>query len=204
MGKQISNDDLESICLDTVEDVNIWLWQVAAKGQVLSKTMREQILSRVGNDDIRAYVQHIIPLFNHVVQAVYNNPGSLMQMLSQERSKRRKRNVECNNLIHEAKQKANQTVMEYEKENKGHRKVARRLMNHLRNPSTRLFRAYDLFREEDIEEYLGWFRLWHYRFSITTLAHIERSPQYCNQAPLELLRKLVGQHNEQFTNMPPE
>ena len=66
MGKQISNNDLESICLDTVEDVNIWLWQVAAKGQVLSKTMREQILSRVGNDDIRAYVQHIIPLFNHL------------------------------------------------------------------------------------------------------------------------------------------
>ena len=85
MGKEVSMSEVSMVCLATQDDLNMWLWELAAKGYVFNKFARERVLRVIADDGLRSYAERILPLFNQTVQAVYNSPDSPSDLLHRER-----------------------------------------------------------------------------------------------------------------------
>jgi len=195
MGKEVSMSEVSMVCLATQDDLNMWLWELAAKGYVFNKYARERILRVIADDGLRSYAERILPLFNQTVQAVYNSPGSPANLLKQERQERHRQNNESNILLHEAKMMYQKEVTEFKMQTATGRRIAERLLLQLQAPQDRLLQAYDLTREDDIEAYLEWYRLLQRPVSQSLIDMLESSPRYLNQAPLTLLRNKVQQYH---------
>ena len=184
MGKEVSMNEVSMVCLATHDDLNMWLWELAAKGYVFSKYARERILRIITDDGLRSYAERILPLFNQTVQAVYNSPDSPSNLLRQERQERHRQNNESNILLYEAKQMYQKRVADLE-----------RMLQQLQAPQDRLLQAYDLTREDDIEAYLELYRLMKRPVPQDLIDRLESSPRYLGLAPLTLLRNKVQQYH---------
>lgn len=195
MGKEVSMNEVSMVCLATHDDLNMWLWELAAKGYVFSKYARERILRIITDDGLRSYAERILPLFNQTVQAVYNSPDSPSNLLRQERQERHRQNNESNILLYEAKQMYQKRVADLEMETAAGRRIAERMLQQLQAPQDRLLQAYDLTREDDVEAYLEWYRLMKRPVPRDLIDRLESSPRYLDQAPLTLLRNKVQQYH---------
>ena len=47
MGKDVSMSEVSMVCLATHDDLNMWLWELAAKGYVFSKYALSRILLKM-------------------------------------------------------------------------------------------------------------------------------------------------------------
>ena len=195
MGKEVSMNEVSMVCLATHDDLNMWLWELAAKGYVFSKYARERILRIITDDGLRSYAERILPLFNQTVQAVYNSPDSPSNLLRQERQERHRQNNESNILLYEAKQMYQKEIVKLKMETASGRKIAERMLQQLQSPQDRLLQAYDLTREEDVEAYLEWYRLLQRHVPQDLIDRLESSPRYLGLAPLTLLRNKVQQYH---------
>ena len=169
----------------------MWLWELAAKGYVFSKFARERVLRVIADDELRSYAERILPLFNQTVQTVYNSPDSPSDLLHREREERHRQNYENNIMLYEAKllyKKKNEFLM---METAAGRKVGERMLQKLQDPQSRLLQAYDLTREDDIEDYLEWYRQLKRAVPEDLIDMLESSPRYFTLAPLTLLRNKV-------------
>ena len=195
MGKEVSMSEVSMVCLTTQDDLNMWLWELAAKGHVFSKIARERILRVIADDGLRSYAERILPLFNQTVQAVYNSPDSPTNLLRQERQERHRQNNESNILLHEAKQMYKKKSELLMMETAAGRRIGERMLQQLQNPQSRLLQAYDLTREDDIEDYLEWYRQLKRAVPEDLIDMLESSPRYFTLAPLTLLRNKVQLYN---------
>lgn len=195
MGKEVSMSEVSMVCLATQDDLNMWLWELAAKGYVFSKYARERVLRVIANEGLRSYAERILPLFNQTVQAVYNSPDSPTNLLTQERQECRRLNIDKNIQLHEAKQMYQKEIVKLKMETASGRKIAERMLQQLQSPQDRLLQAYDLTREEDVEAYLEWYRLLQRHVPQDLIDRLESSPRYLAQAPLTLLRNKVQQYH---------
>ena len=195
MGKEVSMNEVSMVCLATHDDLNMWLWELAAKGYVFSKYARERILRIITDDGLRSYAERVLPLFNQTVQAVYNSPDSPSNLLRQERQERHRQNNESNILLYEAKQMYQKRVADLEMETAAGRRIAERMLQQLQAPQDRLLQAYDLTREDDIEAYLELYRLMKRPVPQDLIDRLESSPRYLGLAPLTLLRNKVQQYH---------
>ena len=195
MGKEVSMSEVSMVCLATQDDLNLWLWELAAKGYVFSKFAKERVLRVIADDGLRSYAERILPLFNQTVQAVYNSPDSPTNLLKQERQERHRQNNESNILLHEAKQMYQKRVADLEMETAGGRRIAERMLQQLQAPQDRLLQAYDLTREDDVEAYLEWYRLLQCPVPQDMIDKLESSSRYLGLAPLTFLRNKVEQYN---------
>ena len=195
MGKEVSMSEVSMVCLTTQDDLNMWLWELAAKGYVFSKFARERVLRVIADDELRSYAERILPLFNQTVQTVYNSPDSPSDLLHREREERHRQNYENNIMLYEAKllyKKKNEFLM---METAAGRKVGERMLQKLQDPQSRLLQAYDLTREDDIEDYLEWYRQLKRAVPEDLIDMLESSPRYFTLAPLTLLRNKVQLYN---------
>jgi len=81
----------------------------------------------------------------------------------------------------------------------GVRKISERIMQQLQTPHGRLLKVYDLTREDDIEEYLEWYRLMNRSIPLDLIDRLESSPRYFSLAPITLLRNKVQLYNAHCT-----
>ena len=69
MGKEVSMSEVSMVCLATQDDLNMWLWELAAKGYVFSKFAKERVLRVIADDGLRSYAERILPLFRQSTTA---------------------------------------------------------------------------------------------------------------------------------------
>ncbi len=79
MGKEVSMNEVSMVCLATHDDLNMWLWELAAKGYVFSKYARERILPSRGDRHLGYSA--------HGVRNVVLDHGELRTMCNTETSK---------------------------------------------------------------------------------------------------------------------
>ena len=63
MGKDVSMSEVSMVCLATHDDLNMWLWELAAKGYVFSKYALSRILLKMRTIQICGH--NLLPQKDH-------------------------------------------------------------------------------------------------------------------------------------------
>ncbi len=93
---------------------------------------------------------------------------------------------------------ARKNVQEQLKNIKGIKKVSRKLKLLLLNPLSTITQSYDLTQEEDIDNYIAWFRAWGRCIPPTFVRQLEKR-SYQESGTLDLFKQKVEEHNSKYT-----
>lgn len=110
-------------------------------------------------------------------------------------AKPKKEGVQIGELRHELKKEYNVKLQELRRKVKPDKQVCRAVLNELKTPCSRFFESFDLTQEEDVKEYIEWFRLGGRKVNIPTQKII--ADRY-GEDNIQLFMAHVGQYNAEW------
>ena len=208
-----------------VNDLHQLFWELSQRNLVLDKLFRVAVVECIDEEPLylkflgmakhyNGWKQQSIDKYGQQIRSLKkdindqkqenNNIIELLRKVQSEnvklknellQQKPKSEGAQVNELRHELKKQYNLSLTEIRAKHKPDKLIRQALLNDLCNPCSKLFNAYDLTREEDIKEYIQWFRTAGRKINNPTLALINQ--RYEGQ-DIALFLSLVETYNAEW------
>lgn len=171
-------------------------WVLAMKGKLMDITLRAAIKAITIEEQAMRYFSNNYRAYNRTIQKNLLDAG-IFHDETKSRAAIRKHETELNERVHTVRKELNEKIRKLRTDGSGYKKVARKLKALLDDPNSDFQKSYDLTREEDIDNYLSWYRLMKRVVRTTTVKSIEKF-RYPETGVLDLFKQKVEAHNTEF------
>ncbi len=179
------------------QDMTELFWDFAVRREPIGNLMKNAILAITLDEQAANYLITNHHKLNRIIQEKIDDNG----LSPEEKKNLKEMDGEILKIRQEANKKvkaARKNVQEQLKNIKGIRKVSRKLKQLLLNPLSPITQSYDLTQEEDIDNYIAWFRAWGRRIPPTFVRQLEKR-SYQESGMLVLFKQKVEEHNIKYT-----
>ena len=182
----------------TQDDVNKIFWEMAICRKPVPKNVINAIHVTIDDNKLMKSFNRKLELYNVFMQAKVAEP----QFMENEDSLKEEVIKLKQALAREQKEK-NSIRQKLEQEEGVGRRFAKKFINQLKIPNSKFHQIYDFTKEEDIEEFLSWFKLLKRQVPKRTIKGIIRN-RLTDEGSQELFVNMVKAHNSQFLPDPEE
>ena len=184
--------------LYTHDDINKLFWEMAIHRKPVPKNVINAVHVTIDDNKLMKSFNRKLELYNEFMQAKVADS----QFMENEDSLKAEIIKLKQSLVREQKEK-NNIKQKLEQEEGIGRKVARKFINQLKIPNSKFHQIYDFTKEEDIEEFLSWFKFLKRQVAKRTIKGIIRN-RLTDEGSQELFVSMVEAHNAQFLPDPEE
>lgn len=177
----------------TQDDVNRIFWEMALRRKPMNKDVVHAVHVTICDNRLMKSFNRKLELYNQFMQSKSDDPT----YKDNEEELRAEVARLKQSLAREEREKNNIRQKLEQEEGMG-RRLAKKFMNQLRNPRSKFSQVYDYTKEEDIEDFLSWFKLLKRQVAKRTVKEIIRY-HLPDEATRYLLEAMVEAHNSQFT-----
>ena len=174
-------------------------WELAMRRVTMGKAFRAAIKAITTEETALKYFSNSYRAYNRTIQKNLEDT-EVKQETTKTRSDIKKREAELNEHIHAVKKELNDKIQKLRTDGSGFKKVSKKLKALLDDPKSDIQKTYDLTKEEDIDNYLSWYRLMKRVVRVGTVKSIERF-RYPEAGALDLFKQKVEAHNAEFRQM---
>ena len=180
--------------ISTFEDVHKLLWELAMRREPVTKSLKEAVETLITDERVLAWFQEIAHSYNCYVHVRHTD-----EIFRKEESVIKKLKGELTTAQTNFKVLQGNSKQEKLQAESMSRKLAKKLMNQLKTHNTRFQNSYDFTREEDITEFLSWYKIVKRPVNKKTIKDIckRRCPDSESQ---EMFMRMVEEHNAQFVS----
>jgi len=171
-------------------------WTLAMRGKLMDITLRAAINAITTEKQAMRYFSNNYRAYNRTIQKHWPGTGLCMDE-TKNKTANRKQEAETNDRVHAVRKELNEKIRKLRTDGSGYKKVARKLKALLDDPKSDFQMSYDLNCEEDIDNYLSWYRLMKRVVKASTVKSIEKF-RYPETGVPDLFRQKVEMHNAEF------
>lgn len=182
----------------TQDDVNKIFWEMSIRRKPVPKNVINAVHVTIDDNKLMKSFNRKLELYNEFMQAKVADPNFMdtEEELKAEVIKLKQ------SLAREQKEK-NSIKQKLEQEEGVGRRFAKKFINQLKIPNSKFHQIYDFTKEEDIEEFLSWFKLLKHQVAKRTIKGIVRN-RLTDEGSQELFVSMVEAHNSLFLPDPEE
>jgi hypothetical protein len=187
-------------------------WAFASHRKPIENAMKDAIFSITVDEDAADYLASYRHFYNSFIQAkierdawpieeekVKKHQAELKALNKRHQSELEDRNNKHKKEIKELKRKYHEELhnklLQYKETNKKCKVVIRKFRQELLNPRGKVHQIYDLTKEEDINDFISWFRIIHRKVKNQTIKNIVKMTFSEDEEKAELFIKMVEEYN---------
>ena len=174
-------------------------WELAMRRVTMGKAFRAAVKAITIEETALKYFSNSYRAYNRTIQKNLEDT-EVKQEAAKTRTDIKKREAEMNEHIHAVKKELNDKIQKLRTDGSGYKKVSKKLKALLDDPKSDIQKTYDLTKEEDIDNFLSWYRLMKRVVRVGTVKSIERF-RYPEAGALDLFKQKVEAHNAEFRQM---
>ena len=140
--------------INTFEDIHKMLWELAMRRNPVTKSLKEAVETLITDERVLAWFQETVHSYNCYVHVRHTD-----EIFRKEESVLKKLKGELTTAQTNFKVLQGNSKQEKLQAESMSRKLAKKLMNQLKTHNTRFQNSYDFTREEDIAEFLSWYKI---------------------------------------------